>query len=485
MSYRISILTLAVIATFSIRAQHDLMLYNLPGVGQSIYVNPAHAPHDGIHIGLPFMSSTSIHHTNSILNPSQLFANAEGRVEFQTEDFLDRIAERNELGLDMASDIFSIGIPIKGNYFSFSLRDKVSAGITFPGDMLKFPFTGNGNFLETEGVLDFSELSVQVNHYAEFAVGWQKVFADKFYLGSRVKYFAGKENITTSNNTLQWITDQTDYSWTVEGDVQIQSSGVGNLLDSIDGNSLLENGQIGKYLLGGGNSGMGLDLGFGMQMNERLDWGISIIDLGYIRWTQNNQNYTGIGEDVAFSGIEITEAFIQEGGSFSDSLSAALEGLGESLQESFNVDENTDAYTSFLNTRLYGSVGYRLFKKAKSSGKANLVLHTELQNGIRFPSMALSYVHTLADRISLSASYAAIDKDFKNIGVGLSIKGGPIVFYATMDNVLWLNMSKVKLDSASESISYPSYSQVATMHFGMNIALASKSKTDSSQPRLD
>ncbi|NNC84364.1 MAG: hypothetical protein HKN79_12380, partial [Flavobacteriales bacterium] len=317
MCLRITLPILMVLSLISSTAQQDLMLYNLPNVAQSIYVNPAHAPHDGIHIGLPFLSSTSLQHSNSTFNPAKLFENVEGRVEFRTEAFLDNIREKNNLGLEMSSDLFSIGLPIKGHYFSFAIRDRLSAGLVLPGDMLRFPFIGNGDFDATDGILDFSNLAIDLNHFTEYGFGWSMTLKDRFYIGARTKILFGKENISTADNTIQWITDPVDYTWTVEGDVMVQSSGVDNLLDSIDGNALLENGRIGKYMFGSSNTGLGVDLGFGMQMNERLDWGISVVDLGYIRWKEDNRNFTGVGAEFGFAGIEITEAFVQEGGSFS------------------------------------------------------------------------------------------------------------------------------------------------------------------------
>ncbi len=491
MNLKILLFAVLIVCASKLMAQRDLILYSLPGVAQSLYVNPSRAPHKAVHIGLPFMSSVSLHHRNTLFNPGRLFKNTEGRTEFQTQEFLDEIRDKNALGVDMSIDIFSLGIPVKNHYFSLAVREKVTSELSLPGDLLRFPFIGNGDFDATGGSLDFSGLGVELNHYVEYGFGWQTMIKDKFSFGARAKMLFGKENIRTRVDNLNWNTDPLTYEWTYSGDMEVNTSGMSILLDSIDGNSLLENGEVVQYMMSSPNSGLGIDLGFGLQLNERWDMSLSLIDLGYIKWKENNRNYSGVGHDFTFAGIEVTEAFFSENASFEDSLDAAIEAIGESLEDSFSTDENTSEYTSALKTRIYGSLGYRVFQKAKSSGKATFLINSDFQDGMSFPSMSLIYAHSFTEKASFSVSYSAIDRDFMNLGFGFSIKGGPLVFYTTMDNFLWTTMDKVNLSEGRETITYPSFSRNATLHFGLNLTLGKKSdinkksNTDEAHPILD
>jgi hypothetical protein len=478
-------LLLSSISVFSY-AQQDLMLFALEDVAQRQYLNPAMVNTQGIHIGLPFLSSVSAQHRNNFLNPGALFKLNEGNVEFQTEEYLSRVEGDNSFGLDLAVDIFSIGVPVGNQYFSFAVRDRLSIDISLSEDLLKFPILGNASFDINGGTLDLSDTRLDLNHYTEYAVGWQTMIREKLSVGLRAKLLFGKESLNSTNNSFTWQTDPEDYTFSFSGDIDLNSSGLSAQFDTIDGNTLLENGKLTQYMLSSKNVGFGFDLGAHLQINSRLDLGISMADIGVITYSQDNRNYTGIGQEIAFAGIEITEAFITENGSFTDSLDAAIATLSESLQESFTVGQNTDKFRTQLRSKAYATVGYRLLKRAKSSAKGTMIMYADVRDGvIGTPTVSFNYAHTWFERVTLAASYSIIEKDRKNVGLACSVKGGPIIFYLAFDNILWANTSSLRFPEATESIDYPTFSQNSALHFGINMRLNQKDKSAKAKGRLD
>lgn len=465
---------LCLLGLLSVHAQQDLMLYGLPNVTQQLFVDPSAPTHGRTHIGLPLISGVSASHKNTVFNPARAFEEVEGQLVFQTDEFLSSLDDRNVIGAELSTELFSFGIPVKDHYFSFSWRDRIRTQVNLPADMLRFPFVGNGDFETTGNSLDFSDLYLELDHYSELAFGWQHSMDNGFDVGARVKILSGKENIRTTDNNLRWNTDLETYAWTFQGDASLQTSGIAYLLDSLDGNGFLEHGDIGGYYLGFRNLGLATDLGVGYHFSERWSARASIVDLGFISWSDDTRTIDATGGDLAFVGIELTEAFIGQDGSFQDSLDAAIEELGSSIEESLGIEESSSSYRTNLRSRIYASVAYRIFKSEKLEGRATLLAQAMTHNGLHVPTISAIYTQRVGNTLGVNISYSIMDDDFKNIGLGISVKGGPVLFYATVDNLLWTNFTKVQFGEDAEATEYPAFSQNASLRFGINLLVGKK-----------
>ena len=475
---------LALFITFSLEAQQDIMMHSIPQVFQSSYVNPAYDYGSRIHLGLPFMSSISAHHQNTIFNPSRLFTVSEGKTVLDTDYFLTNIRDENYLGVDLAADVLSFGMPIEAHYISLAIRERVSAQITLPGDMLRFPFTGNASFDDTGNVLDFSGLAIDLNRYMEYGFGWQFDTKSGWYLGARVKYLQGQENITTGTSNITWTTDLETYTWSYQGELDIRTSGVSYLIDSLSGNGVLENGNFTRAIFSGQNSGYGIDFGIGKDFTDRFSVYASIVDLGKINWKKGNQNFNAQGGEFSFVGIELTEAMLGADSSFSDSLDSTIDDLLNSLNSTLNTKKNSYSYSSGLRTRVHLNANYKVLKKEAMTGTIGLVIQADLFNGPEMPSFTLMYSHEFKGRLNAALSYSIADRDFSNLGLALCLKSGPILFYTTFDNLLWLNMTSISYDDQKPS-NYPSYSRNASIHLGMNLILGKAQSYKNTNPRLN
>ena len=341
--------------------------------------------------------------------------------------------------------------------------------------MLRFPITGNADFEVNGGVIDLSDMNLSLNHYVEYGFGWQRSFGEQLDVGVRAKLLFGKENVRTTNNDFRWRTDPEDYTWTFDGDFDIETSGIQSQFDSLDGNSLLENGKVTRYILSSKNVGLGLDLGATYKIQGKWTLGLSIVDLGFIKYSQDVRNYSGAGANIAFAGVEITEAFINGEGSFADSLDATISNLASDLTDAFALEENESSYRVGLRTRGYMTLGYEVIKKEKSHGIAGLTFYSQIDQGeLLSPLATVNYTHTWDNRVSVSAAYSLLNTDPKNLGLGMSVKGGPVVFYLSMDNIMWTNMTKIVLPGTDGEITYPSFSRNSAVHFGMSLMLKRK-----------
>jgi outer membrane protein OmpA-like peptidoglycan-associated protein len=460
-------------------AQQDLLIYHMTDVPQSEYVNVSRRPMSRVNIGLPLLSSIYIRHNNTIFNPGQMFEGSGNNVRFRTENWQEKIRKRNYLANDIAIDLLSIGFAVgEKNYFSLSIREKIYTKIVLPGDLLRFPFTGNANFSELDdGTLDFSDLRIALNHYREYGLSWHHELNDTWQIGGRLKYLYGMENVDTKRSSYSWRTDPNTWDWTMNGDVAIHTSGLNSLLDTIDGNSDIEDGDMKGYLFGRKNHGVGIDLGASYTLAEKIVISVNLIDLGFISWKNDVSNYVAQDGEFVYTGIPYSSEFVGLDDNGADSVEVVVDALLEDFQNTFVGSQDRNSYKSSLNTRFYIGAEYNVYNREKHSGKAGLLFQSEIYKGRLRPTVTLSYTERLGRWLSASVAYSLMDRDFRNLGVGLRLNGGPIQLYVMADNLLALRMTELKFDSSSdETILYPSYARNTMVHAGINLTFGRKKK---------
>ena len=454
-------------------AQIDLTMYNMTDIPQSNQVNPSMTQTNRFYIGIPLLSSIHLHHQNTVFNPFHLFSLENGLTTVRTTHFTDRVGKYNTVGMDVSTELLSFGFRQKKNYFSFSVKDRISGSVHFPKDLLRFPITGNGRFDQLDNnSLDFTDLAVDADHYAEIALGWQRQIKEKWSVGLRLKYLKGYQNIRTSNSNVLWTTDPITYDWTFTGEMNVMTSGIDQYLDS---NSVVSQGNLFSSKK---NNGVGVDLGATYSMNEKLDLSFSLIDFGFIKWKTDNRNYTSTNGEFVFTGLQLTADIYGADSTLTDSLEALGDELVADLENNFGYTENRDVYKTSLRSRLYLNANYKLYKASKTSGTLGLTAQGKFRNKRVHPSISLAYYQKVGQWMSASISYSAINKDYRNIGAGLRLNGGPIQWYITVDNLMPLRMTEINFPEQKETITYPSYSENMMFHTGVNLTFKPRNDRD-------
>ncbi len=453
-------------------AQIDLTMYNMTDIPQSSHVNPSMNQTNRFYIGIPGLSSIHLHHQNTVFNPFHLFRLENGLTTVRTTHFTDRVGKNNTVGMDASIELLSFGFRQKKNYFSFSIKDRISSSIHFPKDLLRFPITGNGRFDQLDNnSLDFSDLAVDADHYAEIALGWQRQIKEKWSVGLRLKYLKGFQNIRTSNNNVLWTTDPTTYDWTFTGEMNVMTSGLNQYIDS---NSVV----TGSDFMRSKNNGIGVDLGATYTMNEKLDLSFSLVDFGFIKWKTDNMNFTSTNGEFVFTGLQLTADIYGADSTLTDSLEALGDELIADLENNFGYAENTNSYKTALRSRIYLNANYKLYEGNKSSGILGLTAQGKIRNKEVHPSLSLSYNQKLGRWMSASIAYSIINKDYRNVGAGLRLNGGPLQWYITVDNLMPLRMTEISFPEENETIVYPSYSENLMFHTGVNLTFRPRNDRD-------
>lgn len=460
--------------TFVGVAQQDLTLMNLDNVQQIQYVNPAFRPQARINIGLPGASSIYFNHFNHVFTPKDVFDIDGSSTTLRVDHLKNMWKDKNYISMSAKYDILHFGFAVKKNYFSFNITENTFSRLNLPGDMLRFPLTGNASSELEDGTLDFSGFGVDLNHYREYSLGFQREWNDKLSVGGKLKYLYGMENIQTKQSDITWQTDTETYDWTINGQFAVNTSGIYSLIDSVENNSDIENEDFMAYATKRKNRGLGIDLGATYELSDKLTVAASVVDLGFIRWKNDNKNIVSNDGSFVFTGIDYSNALFTADSLQQDSIDAAFEQLQNDVENTFDVSDNTDAYTTSLLSRFYLSGSYKLYEAKKFSGTAGALFHGELYKGRVRPSLTLSYTQNLGKILQATTSYSMTNRGYNNLGLGMSLNLGFLQFYIVTDNIMAGRLANITRDG--ETYPYPYNAKNVHVRTGINLTFGRKNK---------
>lgn len=458
-------------------AQQDFTLMNLDNIQQIQYVNPALRPQARLNIGLPGVSSLYFNHYNSVFTPKDLFDVDGGSTTLRVDHLKKMWKKNNDISISAKVDLLHFGFAVQKNYFSFNITENIYSRVTLPGDLLRFPLTGNASDDIENGTLDFSNFGIEANHYREYSLGFQRQWNDKLSVGGKLKYLYGMENIHTKKSDFTLATDPDTFDWTINGEFAANTSGV--YFDQISVDSLVDLIDIDKedlkdYFLRRKNRGLGIDIGATYQLTEKLSLAASLVDLGFINWKNNNKNIVSKDGSFVFKGVNYSNVLFAPDSTRQDTIDAAFAQVQDDLETAFDVSNNTDAYKTALISRFYLSGSYELYKTEKTSGKASALVHGEFLRGRLRPSLTVSYTQKLGRMLQASASYSMLNRSYNNLGLGMSVNFGSFQFYVVTDNVLASSFASLKSDE--DVIPYPYSAKNMHVRTGINLTFGRKNK---------
>lgn len=413
----IAIIIAALFLINGVQAQ-DLLSNNFKYLPQASYFNPAKSPQGTFYIGLPMLSSANIHFSHTGFAYSDLIRKgSDDSLRIDMDHMIDQLKTSNYLTMRMNMDLVTFGFKVGKNHFSFNATEKIIVQNSYPKDLIRFLWKGNGDFLGQTA--DFSGINIDVTHYREFGFGYSREFFDKLSVGIRGKYLQGLANASTERTDLSLYTDPNTFDLTARASLSANTSGFADVIDG-------EGFDVGGYLFNSKNSGVAFDLGFNYDINEDFSVSGSVIDWGSISWNSQLKNYSTDNAEFTFSGVDVNEFISSE-----DSVDY-LKSIVDSLYNSLNLQETANAYSTKLNSKIYVGGTWHFTEKSDVS----VLACGEIFKGKMYPSVSASFTQQFGKTLSLSASYSVINGTSNNLGAGLLVNLGPMQWYVISDNVL-------------------------------------------------
>jgi hypothetical protein len=477
---------LTVLAWAGVSAQYSNTYYYMHMIPQANQLNPAFQPNCQSYIGFPVLSPLRFEVESNSLRYKDIFTWNETAGKFITfmhpdgnkQQFLNALKPVNVMRAGVASTIVSVGWRQEQFFFTVDFGQRIDESLSFSKDLAEFMINGNLN----QSRFNFSDLANNINLYHELAIGASYNHEDEFQVGARAKLLLGMGNVTVRQSDINLKTSLDE--WTVKSDIMadasipyldlpidedgyldidsLQSLGELDQMDLIFGvpTGLPEQitpGSLGTFF-GVKNPGLALDFGFNYSPVERLIVSASVLDLGFIRWRSSTYNFKQ-DMDYTFEGVEFTL----------DEDWDPVEGLLDSLEDATRIKTTKEKYTSFLSSRVYIGAAYELSEKVRFGG----VFRTRIYHYKFYNQFTISANYQPFSMLSGSLSYSIMGTSYMNLGLGLSVRGGPFNLYFITDQ-------------APSAYFWPQEFSSLNFRFGLNLVLgcdASGSKKD--RPLID
>lgn len=428
--------------------QHDLTLHFLQNIPQSGASNPAFIPERGkIFIGLSVLSGTSVDFSNTGFRYRDVIQkSADDSLDLTIDHLLQNaLRDKNHISLTANFDLLSVRFKVKNKlYLGLTANEIVRVRFTYPRDLFKLAWYGNGNFNGEKAFPDntasFDGIGVNATHYRQIGLSGAYVVNDKITAGASIKYLIGLANIYTERSHISLKTDASEYDLTLATDIMIRTSIPDSIDDAMD------------YVMNMKNTGLAFDLGGVYKLNDKITLSASLTDLGYIKWNSNQHSYYSNDTSYTYKGVYLK--------SMADSSRFSLDPLLDTLESIFNIKEGTgEAYKTVIDPSIFISGTYQLSDKHS----VGALLYGAFFRGIH-PAISLNYMRKVGKIFTVSGSYSIFGRNVANVGIGFALKLGPFQLYHTQDNFLWWMMPK-----STNNVNY---------RFGINLMFGGKIKDD-------
>ncbi len=448
---------------------------------QSSFMNPALVPDCRVYLDFPAIGSTDLTLKNNSLSFSDIIfpgtgVNADSLItilhpDYNIDDFLAKLSNNNFFSVNLHTNLFSLGFRAGNSMINFNIVDKIEGSFGIPGDIATLIFKGNESFVGNQ--INLNPLSLNLSWYRSYGLGFSQELFPGFRLGLKGNLLTGIANVSLDNADLSIAIDETDFTHKLNADLQVNVSGPLSFVKDSAGNitdiqmdpafsNAFDPGVAIPYMLSFKNPGFSADFGAEYNFYDKIRVSASVIDLGFIYWQRDVSNLVSKGT-FDFNGIDASPEFnVNDTNTIGDVANALL----DSLADIFTPVDQSVAYFTSLNPKIYLGGSYS-FAENFSLG---VLSRTEIADKKLVQSFTFSANAGLGRFLRTSLSYTLANNSYKNIGAGLSLRGGPFQLYLITDYGL--------------GALYPDEAHALNVWFGFNFTFGCRKKLMTDPPMI-
>ena len=423
---RMTLLIFLSVSSLFVHAQSNLLFYHSPEQFNSSNYNPAFLVSQGKYTFSVFpLSGMNVSYNNqSIINKVIKNVLQKDTENEASKALFKSLVEKGLFYQRFESLLLFAGYtnPEYGS-FNFRVKEIEQLLIDFKGDFTNFILNPSNHPLYINQAQD---LPAKAYHYREYSFGYAKtIIPDKLIFGIRAKLYYGKASFVSEANGIATYAEDT-FSIKTYGQLKL-SAPVKTIIDNevLQPFVLNDNFSAGNYLLNTKNIGVGIDLGFSYNINSKLTFSASIIDLGSIKW-KNNLSTLNLAGEVNIEMSQITASgteFIMNTPDFT----ASMEGNFDL----FKVKPTQAEYTTQLPANYYFGLNYR----SNPNFSIGIVDRFISSKGMNHNSILLSTQFDLKKNLTITTGYSIIGNSYFNIPLGLIYQRESGQTYFGFDNI--------------------------------------------------
>lgn len=435
-------LLLLIIAIFLILARSESLyaqpntLYFLKGVPQTKDLNPARPGIEkGFYISMPLFSKLDLSMNTNNWSYNDLIHRGSGvqsdSLVWDFKKYLSSLEKNNFVMESAALTLLEFGWKKETDFFGFSWTEREFAETFFTKSLANLLYYGNAPYLGSTYHSGFFGIGAQ--HYREFAFTFARELNKKVNVGITGKLLFGMAAIKTAG--LNFVAGMP-----INGDqMDLGAKGRAFISAPIDFQLINDQGyhvttrdyyDPSSYFSNFGNPGMAVDLGFSNKVSKKIEFSVSLVDLGFISWTKDVTSFTENGHFL-FQGINLNTKTPTNNPPAMKDANGLFKALRDTIRVIFFPDKNTSKFTTLLPVKLYLAGEYKMNEVVTLGGLARI----RMFNNMLHTSLTASANAALSQKISLSASYSIVESTFDNLGLAAAYRIGNVQLYAASDNV--------------------------------------------------
>lgn len=243
----------------------------------------------------------------------------------------------NRITGDVSMTILSAGFKAFGGYNTIEINSRTTTGVSLPYELFEFAKnTGNHSY-------DIGDINAHAQSFAEIAFGHSRQINDKLRLGAKLKVLVGLGRADVKMRNMKADLTAED-KWTITGEATADVSMKGFSYVSeekkynIEGSGTYERvNNVDLDGVGVGGFGMAVDLGGVYEINE--DWTVSasVLDLGFISWT-NDMLAENRSKSFVFNGFHDVSVTSDRG----EEIDTKVDRYGDQLADFANLTDMGD-----------------------------------------------------------------------------------------------------------------------------------------------
>ena len=301
---------------------------SMPGFGNVNVSTMGNFGYEDVIFDNPMFPSTSKDRLTTFMNP--YISTADALKGFNSGD--------NKILGDVSITVLSAGFKGFGGYNTVELNARTSFGMSMPYELFEFAKnTGNRTY-------NIGNISANGQAFAELAFGHSRQINEKLRVGAKVKllFGAGRGDVNIDNVKADLAADD---KWTVSGHAKSEVSVKGFTYKTEEKEYKEEGRGTYQYVndvdvdgAGLGGFGLAFDLGGVYKINNDFTVSAALLDLGFIKWSNNMVAVNG-GEEFVFNGFHDVAVNEDRGGS---TLSMQGDKYADQLADFANLQDKGD-----------------------------------------------------------------------------------------------------------------------------------------------
>lgn len=411
------------------------MMRELP---QRMELNPAmHSEHGHKFLRVPVLGGFETSVENSGFAYGDLFSwGIDDSLHFDLGRLHDNMRERNLTSVNVDIPLLGFGWKMgESHYGSIVISNKTRSELAFDKSLTKLRH-GNWDY-DNDCPVDqeVSDIFFRAVNYMEVALGYsnETILDGKVRIGGRMKLLAGVASVQSDDLEVDFktIREQDRY--------RVEISSKGSLVTSMPLEVTLdEDGYVDNVEFDDescdydafGNPGIAFDLGVTVSPNDYWTFGLSAIDLGFIKWRTDCHKFKA-GASVTMRGVDMSND-IKGGmtGTYNYN-NEYWDALSDSIWKFTDLTLEDVGYKTRLSSRLIASAEFKMPSAQWLSFGS--VVSTKFADGQAYTRGSVSARLHPARWFSLVGSMALNPGARLSPGVGLSLQSKCFQFFIIAD----------------------------------------------------